>query len=93
MQRRIKDYEVKKLNDPRPGKKLLVLDVDYTLFDHRSNAERADELRRPYLHEFLAEAYKNYDIVIWCEWSTFLYSARNPIWAICEQDSMHCRPV
>ncbi|XP_019867650.1 ubiquitin-like domain-containing CTD phosphatase 1 isoform X2 [Aethina tumida] len=34
IQRRIKDYEVKILNDLRPDKKLLVLDIDYTLFDH-----------------------------------------------------------
>lgn len=38
-------------------------DIDYTLFDHRSAAERAEELARPYLHSFLvsphtfAEAY------------------------------------
>ena len=30
--RRVKEYEVKVLNEPRSGKKLLVLDVDYTLF-------------------------------------------------------------
>lgn len=35
IEKRIKDYEVKILNEPRPGKKLLVLDIDYTLFDHR----------------------------------------------------------
>ena len=67
--KRIQNYEVKKLNDPRPGKKLLVLDVDYTLFDHRSNAEKAVELMRPYLHEFLAVAYVDYDIVIWCKFN------------------------
>nr|XP_026691246.1 ubiquitin-like domain-containing CTD phosphatase 1 isoform X1 [Ciona intestinalis] len=65
IERRVQTYEVKKINDPREGKKLLVLDVDYTLFDHRSNAEKADELMRPYLHEFLTRAYVNYDIVIW----------------------------
>ncbi|XP_022091896.1 ubiquitin-like domain-containing CTD phosphatase 1 [Acanthaster planci] len=65
IQRRVRDYEIKVLNDPRPGKKLLVLDVDYTLFDHRSVAEHALELKRPFLHEFLTSAYKNYDIVIW----------------------------
>jgi hypothetical protein len=34
-------------NPPRPGKKLLVLDIDYTLFDHRSVAETPLELQRP----------------------------------------------
>ena len=30
--RRVKEYKINVLNEPRPGKKLLVLDVDYTLF-------------------------------------------------------------
>lgn len=42
-----------------------MLDIDYTLFDHRSCAESAAELMRPYLHEFLTSAYEDYDIVIW----------------------------
>ncbi|GFS20047.1 ubiquitin-like domain-containing CTD phosphatase 1 [Elysia marginata] len=65
IERRVKSYKINTLNECRPGKKLLVLDIDYTLFDHRSTAEQANELMRPYLHEFLTEAYKNYDIVIW----------------------------
>ncbi|KAM8971877.1 ubiquitin-like domain-containing CTD phosphatase 1 [Pelodytes ibericus] len=63
--RRVKDYKVEVLNVPREGKKLLVLDIDYTLFDHRSCAETGLELMRPYLHEFLTSAYEDYDIVIW----------------------------
>ncbi|MEE6478230.1 hypothetical protein FKM82_011789 [Ascaphus truei] len=63
--RRVKDYKVELINAPREGKKLLVLDVDYTLFDHRSCAETGLELMRPYLHEFLTSAYEDYDIVIW----------------------------
>lgn len=42
-----------------------VLDIDYTLFDHRSSAETGVELMRPYLHEFLTSAYEHYDIIIW----------------------------
>jgi len=72
IEKRVKNYQVKELNDPRPGKNLLVLDVDYTLFDHRSNAEKAEELMRPYLHEFLTKAYIDYDIVIWCEYSKWM---------------------
>lgn len=63
--KRIRDYAIKELNAPRPDKKLLVLDIDYTLFDHRSVAETGSELMRPYLHEFLTAAYEDYDIVIW----------------------------
>ncbi|XP_062612130.1 ubiquitin-like domain-containing CTD phosphatase 1 [Saccostrea cucullata] len=65
LDRHIKDYKINVLNEPRQGKKLLVLDIDKTLFDHRSVAETAKELMRPYLHEFLQSAYEDYDIVIW----------------------------
>jgi len=65
IQKRVREYEVKVLNPSREGKKLLVLDIDYTLFDHRSVAEAGWELMRPYLHEFLATAYLDYDICIW----------------------------
>lgn len=34
--RRVKEYKVEILNPPREGKKLLVLDVDYTLFGKSS---------------------------------------------------------
>lgn len=65
IQKRIDNYNVLELNPLREGKKLLVLDIDYTLFDHRSVAESGIELMRPFLHEFLTRAYKDYDIVIW----------------------------
>jgi len=64
--RRVAQYEFKKkFNDFREGKKMLVLDIDYTLFDHKSCAERGIELMRPGLHEFLSVVYSDYDIVIW----------------------------
>jgi ubiquitin-like domain-containing CTD phosphatase 1 len=65
LERRINTYQGKILNEPRQGKKLLVLDIDYTLFDHRSAAETGAELMRPYLHEFLTKVYEHYDIGIW----------------------------
>ncbi|KAL5704207.1 protein-serine/threonine phosphatase [Ranunculus cassubicifolius] len=65
LSRRISQYKMKLLNPCREGKKLLVLDIDYTLFDHRSTAENPLELMRPYLHEFLSAAYAEYDIIIW----------------------------
>lgn len=65
LRRRIGQYKIELLNPCREGKKLLVLDIDYTLFDHRSTAENPLELMRPYLHEFLSAAYAEYDIMIW----------------------------
>lgn len=63
--RRVKEYKIEIINPPRENKKLLVLDIDYTLFDHRSAAETGAELMRPHLHEFLTNCYQYYDIVIW----------------------------
>lgn len=65
LKRRIKHYKIELRNPCREGKKLLVLDIDYTLFDHRSTAENPAELMRPYLHEFLTAVYTEYDIMIW----------------------------
>ncbi|KAL5562861.1 hypothetical protein UlMin_032608 [Ulmus minor] len=65
LRRRIDQYKIELRNPCREGKKLLVLDIDYTLFDHRSTAENPLQLMRPYLHEFLTAAYAEYDIMIW----------------------------
>lgn len=65
----IYSLQINILNQPREGKKLLVLDIDYTLFDHRSVAETGNELMRPYLHEFLTDAYH-----VWNR-STFIYAS------------------
>ncbi|KAM0886618.1 hypothetical protein ACQ4PT_029580 [Festuca glaucescens] len=65
LKRRASQYKFKLLNPCREGKRLLVLDIDYTLFDHKSPAENPLELMRPYLHEFLTAAYAEYDIMIW----------------------------
>lgn len=54
LRRWVAAVDVQLLNPPRPGKKCLVLDIDYTLFDLGSSAERAEELARPHLHQFLA---------------------------------------
>lgn len=50
---------------PRVGKKMLVLDIDHTLFDLGSTAECAADLARPHLHTMLAAAHPHYDIIIW----------------------------
>ncbi|MBA0766389.1 hypothetical protein Gotri_015437 [Gossypium trilobum] len=65
LKRRIDQYKIELKAPCRKGKKLLVLDIDYTLFDHRSSAENPLQLMRPYLHEFLTAAYAEYDIMIW----------------------------
>jgi len=65
IQNRVEKLQITMLNQPREGKKLLVLDVDYTLMDHKSSVERAEELMRPHLHRFLTSAYEHFDIIIW----------------------------
>ncbi|XP_015957697.1 ubiquitin-like domain-containing CTD phosphatase [Arachis duranensis] len=65
LRRRISSFKIELQNPCRKGKKLLVLDIDYTLFDHRSPAENPRQLMRPYLHEFLTSVYAEYDIMIW----------------------------
>ncbi|GJJ12347.1 hypothetical protein Clacol_006588 [Clathrus columnatus] len=54
----------------REGKRLLVLDLDYTILDTKplkSGALPVEECARPYLHEFLEAVYPYYDICIWSQ--------------------------
>lgn len=65
----------KVFHEPNDGKCCLVLDIDYTLFDHRwyqqvredlkNEKSLIPEFKRPYLHEFLTTCYEKYDIIIW----------------------------
>lgn len=66
----------KLLHQPSSGKACLVLDVDYTLFDHlwhlqvkeefkKDKSQIIPEFQRPYLHQFLQTCYEQYDLVIW----------------------------
>jgi len=60
------------MNEPRPGKKLLVLDLDYTILDThawKSQSFHAIDYQRPGMHEFLTAVYPHYDIVIWSQTS------------------------
>ena len=62
--------EFHSLNASRPGKKLLVLDLDHTVLDFESSPDCGipyENMRRPYLHEFLSAVYKEYDICIWSQ--------------------------
>ncbi|XP_049849144.1 ubiquitin-like domain-containing CTD phosphatase 1, partial [Schistocerca gregaria] len=69
---RIRTYRFEQLAEPRKGKKLLVLDIDYTLFECRSCVGNASESTRPHLHEFLAAVYRHYDIFIWSATSLYV---------------------
>ncbi|KGB74938.2 HAD hydrolase family IIID [Cryptococcus deuterogattii R265] len=60
------------MNAPREGKKLLVLDLDYTIVDTKpllNGALPSSECARPGLHDFLKLVYPHYDIVIWSQTS------------------------
>ncbi|KAE8209292.1 hypothetical protein CF327_g6706 [Tilletia walkeri] len=60
------------IDEPRPGKNLLVLDLDYTLADTKRLLDTnsvALDAARPGLHDFLAAVYPDYDIVIWSQTS------------------------
>ncbi|KAI0636660.1 HAD subfamily IIID h [Trametes polyzona] len=60
------------INPLREGKRLLVLDIDYTILDTKpltSGALPPHECARPGLHEFLEAVYPHYDICIWSQTS------------------------
>jgi ubiquitin-like domain-containing CTD phosphatase 1 len=58
------------VHEPRPDKKLLVLDLDHTLLDFsRKDPITAEEMKRPFMDQFLAEVYPYYDLVIWSQTS------------------------
>ncbi|KAI9091471.1 HAD-like domain-containing protein [Phlyctochytrium arcticum] len=71
--RKLKEYidktNITVFNPLRPGKKMLVLDLDYTLFDCKSTAGHISELARPGMHEMLTAVYPYYDICIWSQTS------------------------
>lgn len=56
------------INLPRQGKKLLVLDLDYTIFDMKGKGDFMN-LKRPFTDEFLSLLYPFYDIVFWSQTS------------------------
>lgn len=67
-----KRLEVNIIHPLREGKRLLVLDLDYTILDTKpltSGALPPHECARPRLHEFLEAVYPYYDICIWSQTS------------------------
>ncbi|THG99973.1 hypothetical protein EW026_g2480 [Hermanssonia centrifuga] len=74
--RKIKEHtqklEINVMYPLREGKRLLVLDIDYTILDTKpltSGALPPQECARPRLHEFLEAVYPYYDICIWSQTS------------------------
>lgn len=66
------ELKINIMNEPRKGKKLLVLDLDYTILDThawKSQNFHAIDFMRPGMHEFLEAVYPHYDIVIWSQTS------------------------
>jgi len=77
--------EVHIINQPRPCKPLLVLDLDHALLDFSSSHLRdnsssasaigntddsvANQLKRPHMDDFLQWTYKYYDLVVWSQTS------------------------
>lgn len=62
--------EINWITPHRPGKRLLVLDLDHTLLDFDRNDESpARQAKRPHLDAFLASAYPEYDLVVWSQTS------------------------
>ncbi|KAJ2509173.1 hypothetical protein GGH95_001277 [Coemansia sp. RSA 1836] len=67
LQRIVAEAEVRVLNAPRVGRKLVVLDLDYTLFDCKNVSGNVADMARPGLHEFLAAVYPHYDLIVWSQ--------------------------
>ncbi|KAJ2470708.1 hypothetical protein GGI02_002754, partial [Coemansia sp. RSA 2322] len=67
LQRIVEDTEIRVLNAPRAGRKLVVLDLDYTLFDCKNVSGNVTDMARPGLHEFLAAIYPVYDLIVWSQ--------------------------
>lgn len=66
----IEKTQIQLIHEPRPTKKLLVLDLDYTILDCKKISEEGVNLAdytRPYLQEFLAVCFKEYDIAVWSQ--------------------------
>ncbi|KAI0934560.1 hypothetical protein AcW1_006045 [Taiwanofungus camphoratus] len=67
-----KKLQINIIHPLREGKRLLVLDLDYTILDTKpltSGALPPRECARPRLHEFLEAIYPYYDICIWSQTS------------------------
>jgi len=67
----IKEREIVFMHSPRQGRKLLVMDLDYTLFDMKSHEKTncLADLIRPYTEDFMKIVYRKWDIAVWSQTS------------------------
>jgi len=62
----ISHTKINLLHQPRKGKPLVVIDLDYTLLEMKSmHSVPLMQLKRPFTDLFLSVLYQNYDIAIW----------------------------
>ncbi|XP_063983878.1 uncharacterized protein LOC135165960 isoform X2 [Diachasmimorpha longicaudata] len=67
MTRNAEKWDVEVLSPLRDGKKLLILDLGYTLCDPDVPSFPSLKARRPHLSQLLTRVYRHYDIVIWSD--------------------------
>jgi ubiquitin-like domain-containing CTD phosphatase 1 len=58
--------QIQMITPPREGKRLLVIDLDYTVFDCKSSAP-IEQCKRPFTDEMLVQVYPFYDLVVWSQ--------------------------
>ncbi|KAJ1863104.1 hypothetical protein LPJ78_004277 [Coemansia sp. RSA 989] len=63
----------------RPGRKLLVLDLDYTLLDCNPGSGDMVNMARPGLDQFLTAAYRHYDLIVWSQTSWMVLESKMTI--------------
>jgi len=51
----------------RPNKRLLVIDIDYTIYDMKGASQDWTVLKRPGTHRFLAACHEHYELVFWSQ--------------------------
>ncbi|KAJ5074750.1 ubiquitin-like domain-containing ctd phosphatase 1 [Anaeramoeba ignava] len=69
LKKRIETVNIQPISEMRKNVKLLVLDIDHTIFHLGGKGTTIAELTRPYLHYFLKRISPLYDICIWSQTS------------------------
>jgi ubiquitin-like domain-containing CTD phosphatase 1 len=66
LQAAIQATQIQMITPPREGKRLLVVDLDYCIFDCKSSAP-IQQCKRPFTDDMLAQVYPFYDLVFWSQ--------------------------